>query len=275
MQYWIISVGLAFLVGAVAAEINRRRRIRAFGDPSLTGMRDGWAARIIPLLLLAAGAASITAVLSQVVPEPESRSTPLPELIFLIDPTWKVASAEDRADLMETIRTVVSQVSPSGISIFRSGSPPEKIVPKTSDAEGALLLLDRKCSAWAAPTRTSLEDSARLLAGDGARKKLVILTSMAAEEVEHLPAFSEALVIRPVEGSVVEFGALAAGGRWAWTRDAGTIRLLARRARGGDGPLSSWVRSRTRVQISAGVGFLLLTIGLLWQLAFSVRRERG
>jgi hypothetical protein len=273
MQYWVLAVGLASLGGALTAEIRRRQRIRAFGDPAILGMSDRWFARLVPALLFAAGAASAAAAIAASYDQDTRPSRP-PELTVMIDSTWDTRSAENRAVLLESIRNVAHSQPRSTISIFRSAPVPEKIGGRTRDTEGALILLDRISHRWTPDVRLLLPDALHALPRNVGDQKLVILTAMAVEEVEHMPAFPAIVVVRLSDEGAAEYGARTETGKWTWTSDAGKIGLLARAATAQRDGLRSWLRSRSAVQISAFVAFMLLTIGFLWETALAARRPR-
>jgi hypothetical protein len=236
-------------------------------------MRDRWSARLVPALLFAAGAAAAAAAIPASYDQDMRPARPS-GLTVLIDSTWDTRPAENRAVLLESIRSVAHSQPRSTISIFRSAPAPEKVVGVTRDTEGALILLDRISHPWTPDVRPLLQDAVQALPKNVGDQKLVILTAMAAEEVEHLPAFPAMVVVRLSDEGAAEFGARTETGNWTWTRDAGKIGLLARAATANREGLRSWLRSRSAVQVSAFVAFALLTIGLLWENALAARRPR-
>jgi hypothetical protein len=272
MTSWVIAIGIVFLGGSVAAELGRRRRLRRFGDPALLGARDRPAARLVAALLLATGASATAAVIPQADSGPKTGSSRPSKLVFLIDSTWEVNSADGRAALLESIRSVAQTQRGSAVSIVRSANGPEQVVAATLDTEGALVLLDRVSHDWVPGVRNRLQDDIAALRKDAHDQKLVILTALPVEEVQQLPS-PVALIVRLADEGELEFAVPAANGEWTWTRDAREMASLSR-AQAGEGELLSWLRSRSAAQISAGAAFLLLALGSLWESAPAARPAR-
>ncbi len=224
---WIGLIPTLLLAGWILAEWRRQRRLRAFGDPAVVGIRSLWPARFAILLLFLLGVSSAAAILPVSGKVTGAESPSVPEVLILLDALSLEQGGDPLWDSLESaVQEVVGVAGGMPVGVLASGAPPETVVPPTLEGKGLEIVVARLRHELALGGRPGL--SAALVAfsrwrqGLAPEGRLVVATAMAVEDLERIPdsvyggAPGIGFVRLAQEGAAAEYGYRSGQGKWSW-----------------------------------------------------------
>ncbi len=170
---WLVaSLAMILLAGGIVAHRSRRRRIGRFGDSVILGVSRRRFLWTMTLLLQIAAAVCIATAVVMKPPAGQDFTESPDSLGIVID-----LQSMNVKPLFDAARAVMEESPPCRVAIYLAGSPPELLVPPTTDMQGALMAMNEQL-ARDAPLRR--------VKGTGAHAAHIVnITGRATEEIEN------------------------------------------------------------------------------------------
>jgi hypothetical protein len=144
---WILFLPLLVVIGWILADRTRTLKLNAFGDPGIMGVPSRLARRIVAFALLVLAFFAASLVLPVPVREQRLEGNRPALLEILLDARLIGASPPEGPSPLDAaedqVRAVLQMAGPAHVSLFKTGDPPEPLVPATSDGQGLLIVMDR------------------------------------------------------------------------------------------------------------------------------------
>jgi hypothetical protein len=224
---------LVFSVLAISYA-TQRRRMKRFGNLRVLGLASNIALPLLRSLLLVSGVACVAAIPADPYqPGVESISGESTVGIYCdLQPAPVPEMPDERKweDLCDGVEMLVALSPSARFSVYGPGDPLTTLVPKTTDTEGMLLMLNGSPPASAGGDGGSLTRGvAALLSGQKDElRKIVVLSTRPPEELagvwSSLPPAGALMFVRiAAEGAPTEYGSAGDAGTLVWSRQGGSL----------------------------------------------------